>query len=279
MPLAPSQLPKNRTRTGSSGAQERSASLRSKTIYSRQGTLMTPKATLLALSFGGAITLFFAGACTSPHGTGFAEDDGGGFSSSSGSSGTGSESGPGGGGSSGFSSGGGGSGGHGSSASGSSGAESTSSSSGGSRDADAIDAPPPPPYDGGPSACGTQTCSLRTQTCCIDQFLNGMCLSKGSTDPAGYACFGCLGAVDCASPGEICCGVANTISANTACQMVAAGQCAPVQANVNMGAAQLCVTDAECTPGVQCIAQTCLAGSHLRLCGLQNAPPFNCTTM
>jgi len=46
-----------------------------------------------------------------------------------------------------------------------------------------------------------------------------------------------------------------------------------------MGSAQLCVTSEECASGQECIAQTCLDGSNLRLCGLHNEAPFNCTAM
>jgi hypothetical protein len=44
-----------------------------------------------------------------------------------------------------------------------------------------------------------------------------------------------------------------------------------------MGSAQLCSSSVECAAGVKCIPQQCLSGSNLRLCGLHNFAPFNCT--
>jgi hypothetical protein len=80
----------------------------------------------------------------------------------------------------------------------------------------------------------------------------------------------------------ICCGVATTTSANTACQAVAPGQCVPTTSDLTMGSAQLCATHAECAPGVQCVPQTC-AGPNgnltakFNLCGLHDYAPFSCT--
>ncbi len=141
---------------------------------------------------------------------------------------------------------------------------------------------PPPPYDGGPQPCGSQPCDLKTSTCCLAQVpANSTCVSHGSQCPLLTAGFSCLAAIDCSSAGEVCCGVASAAAASTACQSVASGQaCQPAtNAAADMGSAQLCVSSAECTMGQQCIEQTCLQGSHLRLCGLHDGAPFNCTAM
>jgi hypothetical protein len=119
-------------------------------------------------------------------------------------------------------------------------------------------------------------CNLKTSTCCVDQFANGKCVTHGSSCPALYAGFGCLGAIDCTTSGQVCCGVATATAANTSCQTVASGQPCPGTVSSTMAPAQLCVTSAECTMGQQCIAQRCLAGSNLRLCGLHTEMPYNC---
>ncbi|MGH7440791.1 MAG: hypothetical protein ACRENE_34305, partial [Polyangiaceae bacterium] len=144
-----------------------------------------------------------------------------------------------------------------------------------------VDAAPPPPYDGGPQACGSQSCELKTSTCCLNQDPTlSTCVSHGTTCPLATAAFACLAAIDCSSAGDVCCGVATTLSASTKCQTVASGQaCQPSTANTTMGSAQLCISSAECTMGQSCIDQTCLSGSHLKLCGLHDSPPFNCTAM
>jgi hypothetical protein len=114
---------------------------------------------------------------------------------------------------------------------------------------------------------------------------NTMCIPHGQSCPPldlttleGWAGFGCLGKIDCSSSsGMVCCGVATATSANTACQSVSPGQCAPTTSSNSMGSAQLCASSAECAPGVPCVPQTCLMGSNLRLCGLHSGKPFNCT--
>jgi hypothetical protein len=162
---------------------------------------------------------------------------------------------------------------------------SSSSSSGGAL----VDAPPPPPYDGGPQTCGTQSgapdCWLKTSTCCVDQILHGSCVPHDMAcpaDPLPQAAFSCLGAIDC-DAGSVCCGVANSTAgmatADTACQAVAPGACAPTVSTATTGAAQLCVTSAECPAGVECIAQQCVGNSNFRLCGLHSEAPFSCVQM
>jgi hypothetical protein len=239
-----------------------------------------------SIAFGaflmGTAATFWLGACGSPSSGGFAGDNGGSSSSGSGSGATSTSS------SGRSSSAGSGSGSDAGTSSGN-GTSSGVTSSGADANLDALaDVAPPPDYDGGPQPCGTQvgaqTCSLKTSTCCVNQALNGQCVPHGTACPAPqmvgtltfpYAGFSCLGKIDCAS-GQICCGVANTTQANTACQAVAPGACVPTTANSTMGSAQLCVTSAECAAGVQCIAQKCVGSTNFKLCGLHDQPPFSC---
>jgi hypothetical protein len=89
--------------------------------------------------------------------------------------------------------------------------------------------------------------------------------------------WGCSTISDCTGSGEVCCGVATTTTAQTACQTVAAGgSCEPSPATAMQASAQVCTSNAECINGQACIAQVCVQNSHLMLCGLQSAAPFNC---
>ena len=77
--------------------------------------------------------------------------------------------------------------------------------------------------------------------------------------------FHCGGVTDCAS-GEVCCGVYDltALTAGTVCQ------------RPSCMLAQFCETNAECPNGVKCIAQSCMYGANVYLCGLKNGPPYNC---
>ena len=240
----------------------------------------------MAVTVGTAVVaLSVAASCGGSVGAGAGYgDSGAGSSSSDGASGSESSSGSGGGSNSSASSGsssgtGSGSGAGSGSTSGSSMASSSGSSSGGDGGT-AVN-----PYDGGPQACGLQAgaqqCDLKTQTCCVDRFLNGTCVPHGQSCPQATFGFSCLGAIDCASPGDVCCGVGSVaaMQANTACQTVAPGQaCQPSMQTSTTGSAQLCVTAAECTMGQQCIYQGCTPiHADLWLCGLQSGSPGSCT--
>ena len=152
--------------------------------------------------------------------------------------------------------------------SGSSGASSGSSGGPGSSSSGSTSGSP----DAGTShyvpTCGTP-CDLRSKTCCLPAdggsdaayCLNGNSVSCG-TD---VGTFHCGGVTDCAS-GEVCCGVYDLAAqtAGTVCQ------------RPNCALAQFCETNAECPSGVKCIAQSCMYGANVYLCGLKNGPPYNC---
>jgi hypothetical protein len=116
--------------------------------------------------------------------------------------------------------------------------------------------------------CG-RPCDLRSNTCCLpadggsdaSYCLNGNSVSCG-TD---VATFHCGGVTDCPS-GEICCGQYDlaALTASTVCQPP------------NCALAQFCETSAECPKGVECIAQSCMYGAKVYLCGLKSGPPYNC---
>jgi hypothetical protein len=126
-------------------------------------------------------------------------------------------------------------------------------------------------------ACGT-TCSLKTQTCCLDLNMNGHCVAHGtSCGTSGgppEAAFNCEGASDCPS-GQVCCGVADQtmLQAETVCM----AKCPTESSSSTQGQVQVCKGDKECQNGKPCIPQTCHSGSNLNLCGLTPQAPFSCS--
>jgi hypothetical protein len=126
-------------------------------------------------------------------------------------------------------------------------------------------------------------CDLKTNTCCLDQFLVARCISKPMTCPSNNVSFGCLQATDCPS-GQVCCGLADSsaMTATTSCATIASGTNCPGMSSMTMGYAQFCQTDGECKNHQACIKQSCPINSSLppavfKLCGLQNHQPYNCT--
>jgi hypothetical protein len=132
-----------------------------------------------------------------------------------------------------------------------------------------------------PVCAGTQTCDLRSNTCCVTPAIpmpTGRCVSgTTATCNTNEAPFHCLYSCDCPA-GDSCCGVLNTMTyaGSAICQLVAnGGSCATT--GPNQATAQLCEQDEECKNGMACIAQTCVFGAKFHFCGLQSQAPYNCT--
>jgi hypothetical protein len=134
-----------------------------------------------------------------------------------------------------------------------------------------------------PPTCGTGSCDLRMNTCCINPTAQTTrCVSgAASSCNLGETADHCTSACDC-SGGKVCCGTLSTASVGaftSACQSVAeGGHCTPYPSTSTEGSAQLCTAASECVNGEACVAQTCVFGTKLNACGLQGGAPYNCTT-
>jgi hypothetical protein len=136
--------------------------------------------------------------------------------------------------------------------------------------------------DSGIPICGKAPCDLKTNTCCVSQFLMGMCIPHSQSCPNLWAAFMCAQESDCAN-GQVCCGLAdaNAMTATTSCQTVANSSSCPGTNTSTMAEAQVCQSDMECRNHQACLQQSCVISStvtaHLKMCGLQNRAPFNCS--
>jgi hypothetical protein len=138
-----------------------------------------------------------------------------------------------------------------------------------------------------PPLCGTVPCDLRSNTCCVQFDLTARCLAgNNATCNSNEATVHCLQACECGGT-DVCCGQVNEIlgAATSSCNAVSslvsgpsgALECPPYPATSEVVGAQLCKTDAECENGASCIAQTCMFGAMLTMCGVQNQSGFMCT--
>ncbi len=127
--------------------------------------------------------------------------------------------------------------------------------------------------------CGTTPCDLRSNTCCISLTLQTSCIAGASAKcPSNEAAIHCLQACECGG-GLSCCGVDNTLVGivQTQCQSVPnGGLCSPHPQTTAQASAQLCKLSSECKNGQACIAQTCVYGAMLSICGVQSQDPFDC---
>jgi hypothetical protein len=120
-------------------------------------------------------------------------------------------------------------------------------------------------------------CNLQTNTCCLAMNQNGTCVPHGTACGTSgglpEAAFNCEGASDCPS-GQVCCGVANEtqLTAGTVCKAT----CPTMSSSPSQGQVQVCKGNAECQNKMNCIAQTCVNGSNLNLCGLTSQAPYSC---
>jgi hypothetical protein len=173
----------------------------------------------------------------------------------------------------------------GSSSSGGSNSDGSSSSSSGGSDSGADGPTACDPYT--PPMCGTVPCDLRSNTCCVQFDLTARCLAgNNATCNSNEATVHCLQACECGGS-DVCCGQVNEIlgAATSSCNAISslasgpsgALECPPYPATSEVVGAQLCKTDAECENGAPCVAQTCMFGAMLTMCGVQNQSGFTCT--
>ncbi|HEX4446153.1 MAG TPA: hypothetical protein VH044_05440 [Polyangiaceae bacterium] len=157
-----------------------------------------------------------------------------------------------------------------------SGSGSGSGSSSGS-DAGHVSTPDASPNSPTVITCGSGTCNLKTNTCCVGQDAKGnttgSCIAHGTTCPMLTVSFNCGGAVDCPSS-QVCCGEADEVAVSA--QTVCTDSCPTMSSSSTKGQAQVCRGSAECGNQMDCIAQTCLGTANLSLCGLTNQKPFSC---
>jgi hypothetical protein len=179
----------------------------------------------------------------------------------------------------------------------SSGGSSGSSSSGSPTDSGSDDAsdggPASDASDGGSSEaatnscpnyvapmCGTTPCDLRANTCCVTFSLQARCIpGANAACNSNEATLHCTQGCEC-SGGDSCCGVENTILGvvQTECQAIPdGGLCNPHPQTTTQASAQLCKDTSECKNGLACLAQSCIYGAMLSVCGLQSQDPFDCT--
>ena len=119
---------------------------------------------------------------------------------------------------------------------------------------------PPSP---GEVSCGSTTCAVATDECCLTETGGGTCQAVGTTCPTKTATVHCNEESDC-SGGQICC-VTISIASQSATAACQTGPCP----SAGSGGAQACRTDQECGSGGPCEVQDC-NGVTLELCGQPN---------
>jgi hypothetical protein len=110
--------------------------------------------------------------------------------------------------------------------------------------ADARDAGPTDP---GQVRCGATSCTVASQSCCV-QFDGGTSCSAGASCGGAIGNFRCDEAADCTTPGQVCCGTIGIAGATAEC--VAAAGCQGGTQRV------LCKGPGECPGTQQCVINT-----------------------
>jgi len=106
----------------------------------------------------------------------------------------------------------------------------------------------------GAVACGAATCSVATQTCCV-QDAGASCIQNGATCPGAVAILRCEKAADCSGQ-NVCCFEANGNGAIVA----------SCRQDCNGGdRVQACKTQAECQGGT-CTVHACTFGGSVETC-------------
>ncbi len=105
----------------------------------------------------------------------------------------------------------------------------------------------------GAVSCGAATCSVSTQTCCV-QDAGASCIPNGTTCPGAVAILRCEKAADCPNQ-DVCCFESNGGPIVASCRQ-----------DCNGGdRVQACKTQAECQGGT-CTVHTCTFGGSVETC-------------